>query len=431
MLVAAPALGFAQDRSYPDFGSITKQPPASKEPAPVAASPNATTQPPPAQSREAWRAEMAKRPLPKNGCFNATYPSTEWQEVPCGRPSPYLNQVGDGADFVAATSGLISSAEGSFLSPTSASGETGTVAGTGNPDRPAYVTSNIFTLQINSQSPVNSMFSHAPFNTPACNGGNPGCSGWEQFVFSQTQGPPPDTARGQVSAAPSAPVSTTPGLFVEYWLYNYGEPCPALPTWALQGQPPGTLWNNDGGGDCVFNGPMAYVIPLTAADFAPAPSGLTMTATATSSQDKVVLVTSTGMYAYQESSVLGLSKAWTEAEFNVFGDGNRTEANFTSPTLLLVKTSIQATSAPYCVPKRGTVPTRTTGDGTTAETNSLTFVPTTAPVCCPSGGHRRRSNSWRPTPTTRRIAARRPLKAIRTSRRRTELTLISRARENS
>jgi hypothetical protein len=359
--------------------------------APSAAEPAAApseVKPSEQRAREAWRTEMSRRPLPKNGCFNANYPNPEWQEVSCGRPSPYFNQVGDEADFVAATSGLISSVEGSFLSPTSASGETGTVSGTGNALRPAYVTSNIFTLQINSQSPVDSMYSHSAFNTPACDG-NPGCSGWEQFVFSQTQGPPPDAAKHQVSAAPSAPVSTTPGLFVEYWLYNYGEPCPALPTWALQGQPSGTLWTSFGFGTCVFNGPMTYVTPLTTADLAPAPptgAGLTMTATVTSSQDKVVLATSTGMYAYQEPNVLSLSKAWTEAEFNVFGDGGGNTATFTSPTLLLVKSGIQATSAPFCIPGNGTIPTHTTGDGTTGETNSLTFVPNAAPVCCPYAG---------------------------------------------
>jgi Bacterial Ig-like domain (group 3) len=383
-LLASLLSGLASSRAT----AASSETPAPTQPA--ASTPaTAPLSPEEVEKRRAFNAEMARRPLPKNGCFHATYPNTEWQEVPCGRPSPYPNLVGNGADFVAVTSGLISSAEGSFLSPTSVSGETGIVAGTGNPDRPAYVTSNIFTLQINSQSPVNSLLDHAPFNTAACSGGDSGCSGWEQFVFSQTQGPPPDTSTTppQVSAAPSAPVSTTPGLFVEYWLYGYGSPCPALPTWALQGQPAGTPWNSDGMGDCWFNGPMTYVIPLTAADFAPAASGgLTMTAKATATDDQVTLLTLTGPYAYKEPSVLGLSKAWTEAEFNVFGDGNGTEANFTSPTVLTVQAGIGATSAPYCLPSSGTVVTRSTGDGTTGEKNNLGFMPTTASVCCPYAG---------------------------------------------
>jgi hypothetical protein len=74
-----------------------------------------------AADREVWRKAMSQHPLPRNGCFKAQYPSTEWQEVQCGRPSPYLNQggtgavtnqAGDGADYLAQASGsnFISSA---------------------------------------------------------------------------------------------------------------------------------------------------------------------------------------------------------------------------------------------------------------------------------------------------------------------------------
>src|SRR4029077_13616255 len=90
-------------------------------PAPAPTPPQATAPPPSAQSREeqqkreAWRKSMSQHPVPKNGCFNASYPNTEWQEVPCGRPSPYPNLVGNGNDFAAQTSGVISSAVGSFL----------------------------------------------------------------------------------------------------------------------------------------------------------------------------------------------------------------------------------------------------------------------------------------------------------------------------
>ena len=134
MAMILGAASLANFSSSPATSAEAGAPPAAEAAQPAAA-PGETTQSE-QQARRAWRAEMAKRPAPKNECYHASYPNTEWQEVPCGRPSPYLNQVGAGNDFVAATSGLISSAEGSFLSPTSASGETGTVAGTGNPDRP-------------------------------------------------------------------------------------------------------------------------------------------------------------------------------------------------------------------------------------------------------------------------------------------------------
>lgn len=49
----------------------------------------ASTEPPHAriENREAWRAYMSKHPSPNKGCFKASYPSTQWQEVPCG-PAP-------------------------------------------------------------------------------------------------------------------------------------------------------------------------------------------------------------------------------------------------------------------------------------------------------------------------------------------------------
>ena len=346
--------------------------------APAAA---ATAQPSPeeAAKRKAWNAEMSRRPVPKNGCFTATYPNTEWQETQCGRPSPYPNQprrgggkgpgpnlVGNGADFAAQTAGSISSATGSFISinnVTGVSGVSGDVLGAAPADP------NVFMLQINTQS----VFSNPPstFATPACNGapnGAAGCFGWQQFLFSQTQGPPP--TGGQLSVA----AGTTPGVFVEYWLFNWGTPCPALPAWALQGQPPGTLWNNGGGGACFFNGPMTYVPPQTAADL----PGLVMTATAGAAQDTVTLATTSGMYVYAEPSVLSLSLVWTQAEFNVFGDCCLSETTFTSPTNLAVKVSIVdgTASPPTCLPN----------DGTTGEKNNLTFEPTAAPVCCPYGG---------------------------------------------
>jgi len=326
-----------------------------------------------AQARKAWNVQMLRLQFPKNGCFTATYPKIEWREVQCGRPSTHRNLVGDGTDYVAQTSGnYISSSTGTFVTPTSSAGsETGDVFG----KPPALA--NIFTLQMNSQSPVNSS-DGSPFNTPAC-AGVLNCSGWEQFVFSQTQGPPPKT--GQLSASPN----TTPGLFVEYWLYNAGPTCPALPSWALAGQPAGTPWSG-GGGTCVFNGPMTYVPPLTSADL----PGLVMKATA-GANDTVTLTTTSGMYGYSEPSVLGLSNAWTETEFNVFGDCCLSNANFTSPTNLVVNISIADgfPMAPSCI----------ANDGTTGETNSLTLsgTPTVIPALSEPSIEFTETNS---TPTT-------------------------------
>jgi hypothetical protein len=323
---------------------------------PVVSEPHPPATAPKPEERKAWNARMLKVPAPKNGCFTAAYPDTEWREVECGRPSPYRNLVGDGTDYVAQTSGnYISSSTGTFATPPStAASETGQFLGSGPQ------VANLFTLQMNSQSPVNSS-DGSIFNTPAC-GGVLNCSGWQQFVFSQSQGPAPKP--GQMSAEPG----TTPGLFVEYWLYNAGPTCPALPSWALNGQPPGTPWPG-GGGTCVFNGPMTYVPPLTSADL----PGIVMKATA-GANDTVTLITTSGMYLYSEPSVLSLSNAWTETEFNVVGDCCRSEANFDSPTTLVVNLQIADgfPTAPTCIPN----------DGTTGETNSLTLsgTPTVIPV---------------------------------------------------
>jgi hypothetical protein len=330
----------------------------------------ATQLPSKSEVRETWRKSMVRKPLPKNGCFKAEYPSTEWQETQCGRPSPYVNYpcsvggtVGDGCDYVAKAPGsnLISSAEGSFLPIAGVTGVNGVSGHVGG----AFTSEpNVFMLQINSQSPVNDS-DGAPFYTPACNGVS-ACSGWQQFLFSQTQGPGPTGSEQSVPGAPG----TTPGVFIEYWLYNYGSPCPALPTWAT------TPWLNGGFGNCVFNGPISYFPPQTAADL----PYLVMTSTVTATTDKVILTnTNTGaMAVYQEPNFLSLSTVWTEAEFNVFGDCCGTEATFASPTVLVPQVGIvDGTSArPICVQN----------DGTTGETNSLILVPTAAPVCCSIGG---------------------------------------------
>jgi hypothetical protein len=331
--------------------------------------------------RETWRKSMVRKVLPGNGCFKTDYPSTDWQEVQCGRPSPYLNQggagavtntAGDGNDYVAKISGsnFISSSTGSFpqiAGGSSANGESGYLPGTGTALAPctgSLCVSNVFSLQMNSQSPVNSS-DGSTFNTPACNG-IAGCSGWQQFVFSQTQGPAPTGSEQSVPGAPG----TTPGLFIEYWMYNYGSTCPALPSWATSGR------LNGGAGNCVFNGPVSYFPPQTAADL----PYLVMTATETASDDEVTLAnTKTGaLAAYKEPNYLSLAQTWTESEFNVFGDCCLTQATFTSPTVLVVQTGIDDSSSnpPVCV----------ANNGTTGETNNTSFVPTASPVCCPYGG---------------------------------------------
>ena len=348
----------------------------SAEPAQPAAAAGETTKSE-QQARKGWGAEMSKRPLPKIGCFTASYPSKEWQEVQCGPPSTTLNLVGGGNDFVAATSGLISSATGSFLSGSSASGESGLASGQGFA---TYSTTNMFTLQINTQNQRNE-HDGSTFNSSACDDapeGKTACSAWEQFIFSQTQGPPPDTTTTppQVSAAPGAPRKTTPAIFIQYWLYDYGSPCPTTAAWT-------SLYP-----DCVFNSPTSYVPPQSVAGLAAtgATPGMVMTGTAGASMDSITLTTPTGAYATSAASLLSLSKYWTEAEFNILGDGS--PGGNRARRILPVRPFSWSRRAST---RTGYSPTGVPNDGTTGETNNLSFVPTPTFFLSRKGRRRRSS----------------------------------------
>src|SRR5262245_13752585 len=102
---------------------------------------------------DAWRKAMVRVPLPKKGCFRASYPATEWQEVACAKPPDRLYQpgrpysVGSGIDFEAEVAGLMSSATGSFDSVDVTSENDN-----GSPDS--------YSLQLNSSF----------FTSPACSG---------------------------------------------------------------------------------------------------------------------------------------------------------------------------------------------------------------------------------------------------------------------
>jgi hypothetical protein len=279
--------------------------------------------------RDAWRAAIAKVPMPKEGCFTAVYPKTEWQEVPCATapPHPYPparpDTVGNGTDNSAeVTSGFISSATGSFDS-VSATSETETYT---TPTGPVTV-NNTFSLQLNTNN----------FKTPACNPAkNPSvCLGWQQFVYSNS------------------------GVaFVQYWLLNYETTCP-------------TGWNAYGI-DCWRNASNAVGVPVrTIANL----HLVKLIGEANSTTDTVSMDIGSGpLYlANNPDSVLTLTEGWKAAEFNVFGDCCGTEANFNNGSTIIVRTSVdnKTANAPICLPV-----------GYTGETNNLTLLS----PCCPISG---------------------------------------------
>ncbi len=282
---------------------------------------------------------MSKVPLPGNGCYVATQATSTWQEVPCLPPSSdHLDpaavsgggprevvggHLGVGVDFEAKTGTPISWAEGSFPIITGLTTETDSFQGT-----------NKYTLQLNT---------NRLSGTALCSGASvpANCRGWQQFAYRPG------------------------GLFMEYWLIAYNNTCPSN-------------WNFTtdfaGNGDCYINTTIAPVPsePIT---------NLTnMTLVGQSGSSDTVLFSNGNdtLWALRAASVLGLNNGgWTNAEFNVFGYGNGSRANFPDPNVVMVvqtltNTTPVTTTAPACLSQTET-----------GETNSLTL---TSDSCCPVGG---------------------------------------------
>jgi len=281
--------------------------------------------------------------LPGKGCFNASYPSTVWNEVTCvtAPQRPYRGAVaaaraprstvlgdgsagtnigpaviGNGADYAAqVTSGLISSATGSFKSVTGAQSESD---GGSN---------NRFSLQLNTEFFSTSVCKDAP---------DASCQGWQQFIYSNS------------------------GVaFVQYWLIGWGSPCPSG-------------WNTSGS-DCWRNSTNSVGVPVQSITEL---ADLRLTGTVSSGgQDTVYMTTSDGtVHAANQDSVLDLAKSWKLAEFNLFGDCCGSEANVNGGMTIVVQTSVEngTKNAPLCE----------ADDGFTGETNNLSF----SSACTATGG---------------------------------------------
>ena len=162
--------------------------------------------------REAWAHTMHHTPAPKAGCFESSYPSTQWQEVPCDPPpgnhtAPPKERNPNGSheavggsdrhDLVAQVpSGkFFTTVKGKFLAVRNVTSETG-VGGAGIPG------SNEYMLQINTN-----------FNTysSAC-GSYAYCAPWVQFLL----------ATNTFEALGSTTKTNKTQVYIEYWLLNYG-----------------------------------------------------------------------------------------------------------------------------------------------------------------------------------------------------------------
>jgi len=257
-----------------------------------------------AQAQETWRENIVRTPVPAEGCFHASYPSTEWVKVDCTEAPerPFLprsgarsNTVGDGNDYVAEVSGLMTQSVGTFPKVTNVTSETGVLG------------ANDYSLQLNSNF----------MSTATCTG-HTGCLDWEQFVYS----------------------SGYDEAFMQYWLINYGDDCPK--GWFAY--PP----------DCYTNS-AAVTVPEEAITTL---STLKLSGTAVAGgRDTLVFTAGTEAYTTAgKDSVVYLGTAWQESEFNIIGDGGGSEAVFNKGASIQVKIAVSdgSTTAPTCVADAGT-----------------------------------------------------------------------------
>jgi hypothetical protein len=275
-----------------------------------------------AQLRAAWSQSISHTPPPTEGCFSAEYPRTTWTQVACTTPPDRRYEpahgasgytVGNGNDYAAAVSGLISSSVGSFPTVKGVKAEKdGTVA-------------NEYSLQLNTQ-----FFS----SSPACKNAKvpASCLAWQQFVFAEQGG----TDSGGV-------------LFMQYWLIDYVNACPS--GWMKYST------------DCYRNSSGVSVPAQTIKQL----KYLTVSGTTVAGGvDTIALTTNGNAYSTTgKDSVVDLANFWHGAEFNVVGDGDGSEATFNAGPTIDVQITVEdgTTTAPTCKADAGT----------TGETNNLTL----------------------------------------------------------
>lgn len=308
----------------------------------AASSSQGTTQPPSAQNLEDWRRLMA-RSLPSTGCHTASYPSTQWQDVPCttAPKRPHLRSPaagGSSGDFSAfVTTGNISSATGLFDQVTGVTSESDPAG------------QNSFSLQLNPNS-----FSPTIAGPPV--GGKRGlplCSvavgcigGAEQFVYSNL-----------------GCDSGTSCVFIQYWLLGHGTPCPTSPTIA------NNTWTfspaiGNGVQGCFINGNARTVSPNpTITELAQ--MRLTGNATPAAQSATMEIVPGKLDSTIDPGDFLGIGANWTIAEFNVVAECCAEQATFNPGSTIYVRTIVNngTQNAPTCIQ-----------GGFTAESNNLNLI---------------------------------------------------------
>ena len=289
--------GIPLSNSYPGYLPIARAYAGTGQPTALAPPKVAPTQ---FANWAAWNGYMSHIPVPRAGCFVATYPSPLWQSTGCVT-APLIrlgpSTVGDGNDEVAQSSStLIGSSFGSFQSVTGLTSETDSLQG------PDY-----YTLQDNTNF----------FTTSTIYTGGKSTTGWEQFVFVNE----PDYGLGVI--------------FIQYWLINYQSDYGSCPS---TGVPGGSSWYAYSG-DCYANSPASETPFEPASNLA----NLVLRAYANigSMDENLLCISSGSCYSMSTTDqVVNLYQNWRDAEFNVFGYSDGSQANFNSGTSITVLNSL-------------------------------------------------------------------------------------------
>ena len=153
------------------------------------------------------------------------------------------------------------------------------------------------------------------------------------------------------------------GSQAEIWYIalNYGDVCPT-----------GWTAKPDKAGNCFQLAPNVFPVkqqPISNL------VNMTLTAIHGSTTDTVVVTTGDdNLYSATNTSLVSLTGQWSQAEFNVFGNGTSEVATFSPGTTLAVQvlTNNSNSGAPSCA-----------SGGTTGEKNNLLYVPSS---CCGMSG---------------------------------------------
>ncbi len=299
----------------------------------------------------AWRSYMSKHPVPGVGCFTANYPSTAWTPTKCMLAPPYPLTVGNGTDFVAqAQSGTIMSATGSFPFLNEQISDI-TENDVGNPF--TFGGSNDFSLQVNAnQFPTSTPNAIQSNGTNPCASGSE-CTGWQQFVLT--------------NYASLSPVGSS--IYIQFWLIGYQAAFGTCPNSQIPGGWESGLlgqWRTSNGG-CFINSPATGVAIQNISAIGSGQLLLTGSNDLGGLDEVSLLAGNQGWALGFPTNFIGLSQAWTQAEFNVFGLWNGSQAVFSPGITIGVADTLTGAGG------SAISATCVSNQGTTGETNNLSL----------------------------------------------------------